>query len=362
MSQTWDAIIGGAGPAGLIAATTLSRAGGKVLLLDPQSSGRHKVGESVPGAMARLLAKLNLPPIGGPGSPHRSVGGIVSHWAGELRTEDHLSKPEGGGWRLNRGAFEAELAQVAAAVGVMRKPARVTGVERINGVWQMDTEAHGKLAADFLIDATGRNAAIARRAGARQIHGPPLVAVWTIGRNTRETPPNRTFIESTAEGWWYAAYLPDGRPLTVFHTTPALAADLRAHPMRWLEQLRATRHIAAQVDPEAFYRMALKVHDARSCHLESPCGPGWAACGDAALAFDPLASQGIFNAMASADMVATALLGNTTLEHYQRTAEEVRSLYQRRRNPLYAAAARHFGTPFWQLHADRDPIADGVTS
>lgn len=343
----WDVIIAGAGPAGLVSATVLARSGRRVLLLDPQAPGRHKVGESVPGAMARLLAKLGLPGLEGPGSPHRRIGGIASLWSGELRTEDHLTKPEGGGWRLDRGVFEKELSEFAALAGTIRTPARVARINRRGEAWQIETEAGDLLDAGFLIDATGRNAAIARRQGARQIHGPPLVAIWSIGRATRDVVSNRTFIESTADGWWYAAYLPDRRPLAISHTSPALATELRDHPKQWLERLRKTDHIASHIDADAFYRTALKSNDARSSHLDQPCGPGWAACGDAALSFDPLSSQGIFNAMASADMIATAIVDGASTEAYGKNLEEIRSIYHKRRSLLYDSANRHFGSPFW---------------
>ncbi|MFD0894495.1 tryptophan 7-halogenase [Luteolibacter ambystomatis] len=352
----WDVIIAGAGPAGLVSATVLARSGRRVLLLDPQASGRHKIGESVPGAMARLLAKLGLPGFESPGSPHRRIGGIISLWAGELRTEDHLTTPEGGGWRLDRGAFEKELSESAALAGTIRMPARVARINRRNQSWQIETEGGDRLDAGFLIDATGRNAAIARRQGARQIHGPPLVAVWSMGRATRDVVSNRTFIESTADGWWYAAYLPDRRPLAIFHASPALATELRDHPKQWLERLRKTEHIATHMDPDAFYRTALKSNDARSSHLDQPCGPGWAACGDAALSFDPLSSQGIFNAMASADMISTAILQGTSMEDYSGSLDEIRAIYHKRRNLLYDSAGRYFASSFWTAFETSSPI------
>jgi flavin-dependent dehydrogenase len=346
----WNVIVAGAGPAGLVVSTLLARGGREVLLLDPHGSGHHKVGESVPGAIARLMRHLNLPPLHHATSPHRDIGGIVTRWAGELRSEDHLMKPEGGGWRLDRGAFERELAATAVSCGVQRQEARVRRLVRRERGWQVETDCGRELATGFLVDATGRPAALARHLGTRRVHGPPLVAVWGLGEKKEGEPTDRTYIESTPEGWWYGAYLPDGRPLAVFHTAPALASELRHHPARWRERLAHTHLLARLFAADAFDATELSVHDARSGHLDVACGPGWTACGDSALSFDPLSSQGIFNALACADMAATAILAGGTgpaLETYQNRLREIRIHYARRRERLYQSAAAHFGTPFW---------------
>jgi len=346
----WDALVAGAGPAGLVVSTLLARKGRKVLLLDPHGSGRHKVGESVPGAIVRLMRHLDLPPLHGVDSPHRDIGGIVTHWAGEIRGEDHLMKPEGGGWRLDRGAFERELAATAISCGVQRKEARVHRLVRCNGGWQVETDGGRELTTGFLVDATGRPAALARHLGARRVHGPPLVAVWGLGEKSDGKPTDRTYIESTPDGWWYGAYLPSGQPLAVFHTTPALASELRHQPALWRDRLFRTHPLASQFAADAFDTTVLSVHDARSGHLDVACGPGWIACGDSALSFDPLSSQGIFNALACADMAATAILAGgtgTALETYRNHLREIRTHYARRRERLYQSAAAHFGTSFW---------------
>ena len=62
---------------------------------------------------------------------------------------------------------------------------------------------------------------------------------------------------------------------------------------------------------------------AHSSWIEAASGPGWLAVGDAALACDPLSSQGLFNALYSALMAANALrralAGDTdALTDYQR--------------------------------------------
>lgn len=53
---------------------------------------------------------------------------------------------------------------------------------------------------------------------------------------------------------------------------------------------------------------ALLSVDASACLLSEAAGEGWIAVGDAAMAFDPIASQGLFNALSSALVATGALL------------------------------------------------------
>jgi flavin-dependent dehydrogenase len=72
---------------------------------------------------------------------------------------------------------------------------------------------------------------------------------------------------------------------------------------------------------------------AHSCWTAPSAGPGWLAVGDAALACDPLSSQGLFNALYSGLMAAralrSALAGDTdALADYDRTIARVVDAYR----------------------------------
>ncbi|MFM9735644.1 NAD(P)/FAD-dependent oxidoreductase, partial [Streptomyces niveiscabiei] len=66
---------------------------------------------------------------------------------------------------------------------------------------------------------------------------------------------------------------------------------------------------------------------ANSTRLKIFSGQQWAALGDAAISFDPLSSQGIFNAMASAMQLAKLInesqiikfIGNDTQQFFNKT-------------------------------------------
>ena len=91
---------------------------------------------------------------------------------------------------------------------------------------------------------------------------------------------------------------------------------------------------------------------AHSSWIEAASGPGWLAVGDAALACDPLSSQGLFNALYSALTAATALrralAGDTgALTDYQRIIARVVDVYRDHLAAWYGLENRWPDQTFW---------------
>ena len=312
--RTVDAAIVGAGPAGSVAAALLARAGRRVALIEaeppPGPDAAPKIGETLPAAADRLLRAHGLP-AAGDDPAHRPIAGAVTLWDGPgvspVQRTDGFADPEGPSLRLDRRRFDAALRAAALAAGARPVTARVRRVERTPDGWRLP----GLLKAAWLIDATGRAARVARSLGAEGEREPAQIALWAVGAAppADRTPVDRTLIEREADGagWWYGARLPDGRPLAALHTDARDAAWSRADPARWRARLAATQLLAETLDASAFETAPLHAADARGGRLLRPIGPGWLACGDAALHVDPIASQGIFNALAGGVSVARTL-------------------------------------------------------
>src|SRR5205823_5361053 len=106
---------------------------------------------------------------------HLPAYGTSAAWGGpEVLSRDFLFTGRGDGWHLDRRRFDAMLAdEVTARGGTLLTAARVVGGERdAAGRWRLGV-AHedgrrSDLTADFVIDASGKKAAMARRLGARQ--------------------------------------------------------------------------------------------------------------------------------------------------------------------------------------------------
>ena len=346
-----DAVVAGAGPAGAVAAILLARAGLQIALVDRSQVGICKIGETLPSAGARLLTKLDLPAPPAWGS-HKPIGGVISAWGGPAEAQDFLNDPDGPGWRLNRIEFENDLRRRAEEAGARRIEARVQRVERKGDEWRISTDTGENIVSALVVDATGRRAKLSRQVGAAHQPGPSLVAIWAVASNQRRPAvhTDRTLIEAQSDGWWYGAFLPDGRPIVAFHTSPGLASRLRADPASWRRKLTAAELLSSRISPALFETTRLRGTDARGAFLMPCYGDSWIACGDAAISFDPIASQGIFNALSTGEMAARALLTSdrqTACRDYGERLTDIWRIYIVRRNALYRRAARRFRGGFW---------------
>ncbi len=297
-----DALIAGAGPAGSIAALELARAGFGVAILDGSGGRKPKFGESLPGAGLRLLRTLGIDDSDF-GRVHRTIGGNLSCWASNfLEATDFLRDPDGPNWRLSRSCFDASLLADACSVGVQYVPSNLARVLRIREQWEGYTKSGIGFVTRWLVEATGRSATIARQLGVSRIRDEGLIAVCGFGRSGKSF--DRTLIEAVAEGWWYGAVLPDETAVLALHVRPQAAQMARRE---WRQCLQRTAFIREFFPPSGFSDR-LSITDAGGGRLERLHGTYWIACGDAAMSFDPLSSQGIYSAMVSGLSAARAIL------------------------------------------------------
>ncbi len=352
-NRFFDVVVLGAGPAGMLVAMCLARAGKKVALLD-RLAGQHqppeytKVGESVPAAIDVFLRKLNLNPIDT--TIHQPIPGSDSFWAGEQLQQDSIQHAQGMGWRLDRIEFEKDLLRQALQNGVELLPALLHSCHYDGTRWQLKIDTNECIESEFTIDASGRTAVLARKSGSVRTKGPPLVALWAVGQPV-ETYTAQTLTESQANGWWYAAHLPNGRPLAIFHTSARYAAVLSQQPKKWWEQFRSTSLLQKEINAHTLENVKFNINEARTIVLQKPYGDDWAACGDAALSFDPLSSQGIFNALASAHMLSQAILSPdryVAMQGYGEKLKNIAEIYQQRRLQYYRRAYEFYRTEFWE--------------
>jgi len=347
-------VVIGSGPAGLVSAIQLARAGHQVTVIDSLDTKGHKIGECISGSVNSLLHQLHLPEI--EEGCHQPVGGSISRWAGSHQFDDYVLDPQGASWRLRRKLFEQQLATFAKDLGVGFKTGIVKKVKKVEpstvtDCWQLILHHQQDMQCDFIVDGSGRNGVMARQLHIFHDKGPSLVATWGIAEHRGGTVTDRTLIETVEDGWWYGAYLPDNKMVVVFHTTHQLSANLKRCPQLWQQSLEQTELLSSKMDLSAFAGTNLTSVQARSCIAKQCSGDNWAACGDAALSFDPLSSQGIFNALATADMLAKAINASdrtAALNDYQTKLRQIYGIYLNRRDGYYQLGAEYYQNEFWQ--------------
>ncbi len=217
--------------------------------------------------------------------------------------------------------------------------------------WTLKTKSGESIESRWLIDATGRSSALGRRLGVGRIRDESLVALKGFGASRATL--NRTYIEAVQEGWWYAAALPEGGAVAILHTDPSTAQAARRD---WRAAFGRTTHLRELFPPESFpkdgFDGQISVAEAGGSCLERVYGDHWIACGDAAIAFDPLSSQGIYTAMYSGMTAAKTVLAadegdGSICNMYAQQIGEIRRIYRMRLSALYEAETRWKDTPFW---------------
>jgi flavin-dependent dehydrogenase len=264
------------------------------------------------------LERAGLPSHG-----NRAVWGVT-----EAVEQDFVFGPAGSGWRIDRVRFEQELAAAAVAAGAdWRTGARVVGCTRGPRGWSLQIADDGGSRteeADVVVDASGRAARVARLLGVRRVRYDRLVGVLAYGStgtgSTRDSSvgdgidaasqDSTTLVEAVADGWWYSLLLPDHRLVVAFMTDADLLDSTgarRADGLRaLLERAPATASRVQAAEASLEWSQA-RIRPAHTGRLEAVAGADWLAVGDAAVAFDPLASYGIAAALGEGFYAAAAV-------------------------------------------------------
>lgn len=286
-----DYVVAGGGPAGLTIARLLALKGRCVVVAGEERRDANRL-ELLAPAARRTVAALGLEPLLRDKAIARPCLGIRRS---QVRTEyeDFLLHPDREGHVVDRGRFDSCLRDAALAAGAEIVPLRVTGVAPDGDALCVRTKAgaQGLLPVNgIVIDATGRTAAIARRKGASMAFRDRMVAELVEdmqaipARHEADAAPSWLDYQSSASGWSYRIRGPGGQVQT------------------W-----RVRRAGVRSDN------TIRVVDASACILSRAAGHGWIAVGDAAMSFDPIASQGLFNALSSALAAAGLLLSEEGL-------------------------------------------------
>lgn len=345
--QHCGVIITGAGIAGLVLSALLDRAGIDHLVLARQEpEGQSLQSETLPPSALPLLDRLGMHALfASCGS--RSYG-YHALWAGNELSSTHFwgQQPYPFGLKINKQTLLRALREqqehrllmidgfITAAAG--------------EGLCTLAVHAAGRhmtLAAPLVADATGRKRALLRKLGVEEERTDQQVAATCVLPLVR-LPELRydTFTESFAGGWGIVSAL-DGERQSMSLFAPAGSDTARAirDYSHWPQVLRDTRllrsFLSAAVQPQ------VRGAGAGSSRAMQCAGEGWLAIGDAAIAFDPLSSHGISNAlytvMRAVEVIKNRLRGGggQAFARYDQNLQAIYGQYLMMREHYHAAAA-----------------------
>lgn len=279
-----DVLVLGAGPAGSVLARRLAAAGVRVALL----GAAHRPGlEGISDRTLALLAEEDMVT----GAPLLQ-GPVVRHgrWAGRV--------VEGREWLADRALLAEALRDRAVRAGADARRVVVTRVDRGKSACRLSTRDGEVLCAPLLIDARGRRG--------KALRGPLLLAMGQRYRCHRGGPAG-TRIECIDFGWcWWARQ--DGELWIQIVARPG-----QHHPSAWTtaaarqipELAQLLEHATPVGEPVACAAHARLGLDGNGEPM--PEARPWLT-GDSAVSLDPLSGQGIYQAIKSARLVATAIL------------------------------------------------------
>ncbi|HUK14969.1 MAG TPA: tryptophan 7-halogenase [Bryobacteraceae bacterium] len=358
--SVFDVAVLGGGPGGLAAALALRRYSGlSVLVVEKSRYDLPRVGETLAPGIRGLLEYLGVWEAF-LADGHLPAFGTAAAWGGcDVATRDFIMTPFGTGWHLDRRRFDHTLARQAEAAGAaVWRPAQAQCEPLANGRWRLDVLYSGErrtVEAGFLVDATGKAAAVARACGAkRRVVDRMLAVAATVELPASSGCETTTLVETCEEGWWYSAKLPRAMiTVALMSDTDIIQKRRLADSAEWWRLLGAQPHTWARVKGG---RMAgsPRIIPAFSACLDATAGQGWAAVGDAAASHDPLSSSGIARALDSGIRAARAIFDLLStgradgLREYDQRMREGFERYWEMRQRYYAMEQRWPGSLFWQ--------------
>ena len=390
--KSWNIAIIGGGPAG--AATALSFFSAlkarlpqkewasriSVSLYDAcvsalsEPNKKIRVGETIPPAASPVLRRLGIFDIlerrVEQDEVHLVCPGSISLWNDDKPGyNDFMVDIVGRGYHLNREVFDQQLLEKACDAGVIHQQGwKLTDVKAQKCTQQLEFSVHKKndksdttsIDADFVIDATGKSCAFSKRLNVCRNDLDKVIFLCAV----IELPQNcnlvtNTLVEAVAQGWWYAARIPNNKIIITLCTDQQ---GIKEHQWRdsknWLALFSQTRFLKAQLTKFDIHLtlddINIVTQSASSSLLSAVCGENWLAVGDAASSYDPISSAGITKALQHGEQAGKALAmlvadgKDDLLQAYQRLVFDDFMQYVDVRNELYASEQRFSASDFWQ--------------
>lgn len=351
---SFDVLIAGAGPAGCATALSLANFAPnlRVGLVDGSAAGHARIGEAVPPPIRPVLVHLGVWDAFIAAGHCPSYRTVAAWGDSRLTSNEFVFHAQQAGWRLDRAVFDAMLVQAATSRRAVHLRSKVVALAHHESGWRVSLSDGMAHTARFVVDATGRAAAVARRCSLRALNFDTLVGCCLHAASSSDGTEG-LMIETFAEGWWYTAAVPRGGRVIVCMTDADRVRPLGLSCGEGLERLLAeTKHVQQVVDISRPIDRP-KIYPAGSRRLQGKTTLPLLCVGDAAMCYDPVSGQGIIKSLRSGIFAAYAIgdfLGNGDvrgLSRYRLMLDREFGAYQEALRGYYTQERRWPNRPFW---------------
>ncbi|GAA0873626.1 NAD(P)/FAD-dependent oxidoreductase [Wandonia haliotis] len=372
MTEETDILIIGGGIAGCISAMFLCEKY-SVCIIDKPDQQVGVWGESLVPSSKRIFKELGIynqicaldttictPSIG-----------VKSYWGSENPVySDALRNPEGEGWSIDKPAFVRELRKITNQYPVQWLEGRLHKLNEREDFWEVYVSGNEKrkIRAKFLIDASGRTNVLRKKLNLNRVKKDQQICISVTVKKTDDRMVSTILPE--ASGWWYCSPLPDkDRILVSFYTDADLLDKAATKDTAFILQklqsntlLQSQLEIKGIIDPRF-----LGTRAAGTNRLENIGRKNWIAIGDAAMCFDPLSSQGMYNAMVMAAQTAKQICSIDFIcdperekvtrfyTSFYESSENIWLHYLKHYNLFYAMEKRWENEPYWERRQRKIP-------
>jgi len=329
-SSRFDVIVIGGGPTGSTVANLLAQSGASVLVLEKDHFPRFHIGESLLPCDLPIFERLGLDPAQA-GFLYKAGAEFLDERPGGGRAlyefSDALPGTPDHAYQVERAVFDKWLLDRASAVGVTVRtgervieaitpdqggePTSVMVRTTATHATERETIPDAQYHARYLVDATGQDAVLGRRAKTTQtLEDFGLGAAFThwedlspeIDHELCVTERGTIKVLFVDDGWCWAI------PLGKRKIAIGLVSRRRGIKPEWLDEVIAASPFLSRVTSSGKQVRRPNLLVSWSFHNRKQHGARWTCTGDSACFIDPVFSSGVSLGMVGATHVADTLI------------------------------------------------------